>query len=238
MSRRTVLGIGIAAAALTVLAPGAQAATVEGGLSFGGQSYVAKPGGTVPLDGWCTDPAFTAAVITSPVLNSLTIAAKDGADGKRSFAGTGHVKKSAKSGVYQVAFTCGGKKIESVLTVHVPGANDNIKVDPGQLKIFPGKAVAGHKVTLWWHAASCGSDVTVTGVRLAGGARAATVIEDEMRMSATAIVPSGTKPGTHTVTVSCAGAKLSAKLTVVARTPVKASVTPKGAPETGGGPVS
>ncbi|WP_436492699.1 hypothetical protein [Actinokineospora sp. HUAS TT18] len=238
MFRRAVIGAGIAAVATTTLASGAQAAAYEGALGFQGQSFVGKPGGTVPLDGWCTDPGFTAASISSPVTDPVRIYAQSGEGGKQTFQGTAKIKKSAKEGVYKISFVCGDKKIEAPLTVHVPGPNDKIRVEPGQLKVVPGKAVPGQKVSLWWHGPSCPTPGAATGVRLTGKPGAATAIEDELRVTVAAVVPNGTKPGKHTVTLKCGDTKLSTTLTVVAPAPAKVTVTPKGAPETGGGPVA
>lgn len=235
MAARTVLvGMGIAAMALTVLTPHANAAEAEGHLGFGGQSAVGTPGGTVPIEGWCTADPFVDAKVSSPVLHMLEAKATGDGTGKRIFAGRAQVRKDAKPGVYPVFFGCGGKKVETRLTIRARSADDKVTVEPGQLRIVPNKVVAGQKVALWWHSTSCGDDVQISGRLVAGKASAPAGMEDDLRLKAPATVHKGLQPGTYPVTVKCGGTMLTAKVTVVAK---KIAVAPKGAPATGGGPV-
>lgn len=109
-----------------------------------------------------------------------------------------------------------------------------VHVAPGQLIALPNPVTAGRQVALWWHRASCNEQVTVSDQLIAGTPAVASIIEDEIRITAPATVRPDLQPGTHAITVTCYDTTLSTTLTVTR--PGAVTVVPKGAAETGGVP--
>lgn len=196
---------------------------------------VVKPGEKVTLTATCSDPDFVLSrgfVESYYLVPTQATGAKD-ADGVWHLTGTTTVKEDAEPGQGSAAFPCGPDHNFIV-------AEFTIAVDQhfGDVSINPEIAKPGQDVSI---AARC-QDPEFTGSKVTSPALTA---PDIVRKDGdypsnshfvTGKVAADAEPGTHRVSITCAGREVTGEFTVTAGDvppPAQVPVKPKGAADTG-----
>ncbi|MGH3754206.1 MAG: hypothetical protein ACRDRP_16230 [Pseudonocardiaceae bacterium] len=235
----TCLVLGLAAAACA--GPVASAAGEEPYLAAPGE--LLAPGRELRIQGHCEDPG--AGVLTSAGLTNIQIR-HDPAAGPPNLNASGVVAEDTTPGVYQVSMNCSGQTLSVTFTVVEPG---DATADPPAdfVSITPTSAAPGETVTVQ---ARC--DDTGDAMLRSPVLRAVTLAPDPeghqpWAIHGTTTVTEDAEPGGYPVSMQCGEATVETTIMVLAGArhdggprnsgADQVSRVPRGAPETGEGPL-
>jgi hypothetical protein len=230
MKARSILACAFAGAAFTF---GETAASAQdaftGTISFASDSV--EPGGSVDITATCGDTEVSTFRVNSPILAPAEL--RRSGDGT-TLSARATVKPDATPEIWPVSFTCGAQQVQGYLRVTEEKVRASIRVEGRDIR-------PGQEVTV---AATCDdpkftSSKVISPVLTAPDLRPDPNVADPTALAVVGRINSDAKPGTHSLSFTCAGKKVSGRFTIAgkpAAAPARAGqvpVKPKGAAETG-----